>query len=82
VWCVVENGKYVVPSPLEDKLSLSPIISQVVMYGDGKQFNIVMVVVDEVTLRGIYEESETKSEFNYEEEITKDEVVDMVRKEV
>lgn len=42
----LENGKYVVPAPLEELLQLSPYISQAFLYGDNKPFNIVLVVPD------------------------------------
>ncbi len=43
----LENGKYVVPTPLEETLRLSGFIDQVFLYGDNKLFNVCLVVVDE-----------------------------------
>jgi long-chain acyl-CoA synthetase len=40
----LENGKYVMPSPLEEALKLSPFIANVMIYGDGRPFNIALVV--------------------------------------
>jgi long-chain acyl-CoA synthetase len=40
----LENGKYVMPSPLEESLKLSPFIAKVMIYGDGKPFNVALVV--------------------------------------
>ena len=40
----LENGKYVMPSPLEEKLKLSPFITNVMLYGDGRPFNVALVV--------------------------------------
>ena len=40
----LENGKYVVPSPLEEKLKLSPYIEHVMIYGDGKNYNTALIV--------------------------------------
>ena len=40
----LENGKYVMPSPLEETLKLSPFIANVMIYGDGKPFNVAVVV--------------------------------------
>ncbi len=40
----LENGKYVVPSPLEEALKLSPFVSNVMIYGDNKPFNVALVV--------------------------------------
>jgi len=42
----LENGKYVVPSPLEEKLKLSPYILNALVYGDNKPFNVALVVVN------------------------------------
>jgi long-chain acyl-CoA synthetase len=40
----LENGKYVVPSPLEEKLKLSPHILNVMLYGDNRAHNVAIVV--------------------------------------
>ena len=42
----LENGKYVVPTPLEEALRLSGYITQVFLYGDNRLFNICLVVPD------------------------------------
>ncbi len=42
----LENGKYVVPSPLEEELKLSPLIGNVMLYGMNKPYNVVLVVPD------------------------------------
>ncbi|MEZ4452411.1 MAG: long-chain fatty acid--CoA ligase [Nannocystaceae bacterium] len=42
----LENGKYVVPSPLEEQLKLSPYIANVMVYGDHRPFNVALVVPD------------------------------------
>jgi len=46
----LENGKYVVPSPLEEELKLSPYISNVLLYGLNRPFNVVLVVLDEAAV--------------------------------
>ena len=53
------NGKYVMPSPLEEKLKLSPYVSNVMLYGDNRPFNAAVVVVDEGAVRAWAEENET-----------------------
>jgi long-chain acyl-CoA synthetase len=40
----LENGKYVMPSPLEERLKLSPFIANIMIYGDGKPCNVALVV--------------------------------------
>lgn len=42
----LETGKYVVPSPLEERLKLSPYIANVMLYGDNKPHNVALVVPD------------------------------------
>jgi long-chain acyl-CoA synthetase len=42
----LENGKYTVPSPLEEQLKLSPYIANVMLYGENKPFNVAVVVPD------------------------------------
>jgi len=40
------NGKYVVPTPLEEKLKLSPYISNVMIHGQNENFNVALVIPD------------------------------------
>jgi long-chain acyl-CoA synthetase len=47
----LENGKYVVPSPMEEKLKLSPYIANVMIYGANKPHNVALVVPDSDALR-------------------------------
>ncbi|HEX7602668.1 MAG TPA: long-chain fatty acid--CoA ligase, partial [Polyangiaceae bacterium] len=47
----LENGKYVMPSPLEEELKLSPYIANVMIYGDGKPSNVALIVVSEEAVR-------------------------------
>ncbi len=42
----LENGKYVVPSPLEEQLQLSGFIAQAFVYGDNKLYNVALIVPD------------------------------------
>jgi long-chain acyl-CoA synthetase len=47
----LENGKYVVPAPLEELVKLSPFVSNVMVYGDNKPFNVALLVPNLDTLR-------------------------------
>jgi long-chain acyl-CoA synthetase len=47
----LETGKYVVPSPLEEELKLSPYIANVMLYGDNKPHNVALVVPDRDSLK-------------------------------
>jgi long-chain acyl-CoA synthetase len=42
----LENGKYVVPTPLEEQLKLSPYITNAMVYGDNKPYNVAIVVAN------------------------------------
>jgi long-chain acyl-CoA synthetase len=46
----LETGKYVVPSPLEEELKLSPYITNVMLYGDNKPHNVALVIPDREAL--------------------------------
>jgi long-chain acyl-CoA synthetase len=48
----LENGKYVMPSPLEEKLQLSPFIRNVMLYGTNKPYNVALVAIDPTAIRG------------------------------
>ena len=61
----LENGKYVVPAPLEEILQLSPFINQAFVDGANRLFNIALIVPDRPALekwaqqqglKGSYEE--------------------------
>lgn len=47
----LENGKYVSPAPLEEKITLSPLIAQAMVHGQNKPFNVAVLVPDLATLR-------------------------------
>ncbi len=47
----LQNGKYVMPSPLEEELKLSPYMANVFVHGEGRPFNVAVVVVDPEAVR-------------------------------
>jgi long-chain acyl-CoA synthetase len=47
----LENGKYVMPGPLEERLALSPFIRNVMLYGAGRPYNVALVVIDPPHIR-------------------------------
>ncbi|MBA2662807.1 MAG: long-chain fatty acid--CoA ligase [Bradymonadaceae bacterium] len=47
----LENGKYVMPSPIEEQLKLSPYINHVMLEGTNKVYNVALVVVDVESVR-------------------------------
>jgi len=42
----LENGKYVVPTPLEEQLKLSAYVLNAMVYGDNKPYNIALVAAN------------------------------------
>lgn len=40
----LQNGKYVVPTPIEEQIKLSPFISNCLLYGADKPFCVLLVV--------------------------------------
>lgn len=42
----LENGKYVVPTPIEEQLKLSAYVLNVMVYGDNKPDNVALVVAN------------------------------------
>lgn len=46
----LENGKYVVPAPLEELAQLSPLVMQVFIHGFNKPHNVALVVPDRAAL--------------------------------
>jgi long-chain acyl-CoA synthetase len=47
----LENGKFVTPVPLEESLTLSPYISQALVWGWNKPHNVAVLVIDEAAVR-------------------------------
>ena len=52
----LQNGKYVVPTPIEEQIKLSPLISNCMLYGADKPYCVLMVVPNRLAL-----ESEAQS---------------------
>jgi len=42
----LENGKYVVPTPLEEQLKLSAYVLNVMVHGDNKPYNVAVIVAN------------------------------------
>ena len=43
----LENGKYVVPTPIEEAIGMSQYIDQVVLYGTNRPHNVALLVLNE-----------------------------------
>ena len=46
----LQNGKYVVPTPIEEQIKLSPLIDNCLLYGADKPYCVLMVVPNRVAL--------------------------------
>jgi len=59
----MENGKYVVPGPVEQAIGLSRFISQVVLTGDNRPYNVALLVPEWPAIRtALNEEQMTEAE--------------------
>jgi long-chain acyl-CoA synthetase len=50
----LNNGRYVAPTPLEEKLKLSPFVSNCMVYGAGQPYNVALVVADLPALQAYF----------------------------
>ncbi|HEX2679129.1 MAG TPA: long-chain fatty acid--CoA ligase, partial [Polyangiales bacterium] len=50
----LNNGRYVAPVPLEEKLKLSPFISNCMVYGSGQPYNVALIVADVPALQAYF----------------------------
>lgn len=46
----LENGKYVFPAAIEEEIQLSPWVENVLVYGEGRHYNVCLIVPDFVKL--------------------------------
>ena len=75
----LENGKYVMPSVLEETLKLSPFIGNVMIHGDGRPCNVALVVPSVLALQAWAQ----KTGVTLAEDPTKDERVRaLIRSEI
>ncbi|HTU60297.1 MAG TPA: long-chain fatty acid--CoA ligase, partial [Polyangiales bacterium] len=50
----LNNGRYVAPVPLEERLKLSPFISNCMVYGAGQPYNVALIVADVPALQSYF----------------------------
>ena len=46
----LENGKYVFPAAIEEEIKLHPLVENAMIHGEGKAFNVCLVVPDFIVL--------------------------------
>lgn len=79
----LENGKYVVPAPLEDVLTRSPFLLQVLLFGDNKPFNVLLVVPDLAAIEAwATQENIASTEGSTTELLNHSSVIDLISSEI
>jgi long-chain acyl-CoA synthetase len=77
----LENGKYVVPTPLEEQLKLSPYVLNCMVYGDNRLFNVALLVAN-VNAVGSWGKENGVSESDPEKLLANPKVRALFKKEV
>ena len=67
----LENGKYVVPTPIEESISMSRFVAQTVVCGANRPHNVALIVPDWVAIRSALNISDDVKE----EELVNDKAV-------
>ena len=49
----MRNGKYVVPTQIEERISLSRFISQCMLFGADRDYNVCLLSLDEMATEGM-----------------------------
>jgi len=62
----LENGKYVCPTPIEEAIGMSRFISQTVLCGANRPYNVALIVADWVAIR---------AELNIDDNVSDDDLV-------
>ncbi len=75
------GGKYVAPQKLENLLKLSPLISQVLIHGDRRKYVVALITLNEPYIKKLARENNWTYK-DYRSLIQREEVVQLVRKEV
>ena len=57
---MLANGKYVVPTVIEEKLGLSPYIASAMVYGDGRPFNVALITLDSAAVKRWAEDNDVE----------------------
>lgn len=77
----LENGKYVVPSPLEEQLQLSGYITNIMVHGEQRPHNVAVIVPDLVALNG-WADKHGLGDRSVEQLLQEDEVIDLIEREL
>jgi long-chain acyl-CoA synthetase len=77
----LENGKYVVPSPIEEQLQLSGYVTNIMVYGEQRPFNVAVIVPDIAALTQWAEENDL-GDRSVEQLLKEDRVRDLIEREL
>jgi long-chain acyl-CoA synthetase len=77
----LENGKYVVPTPIEESIKLSPMVANAMVYGDNKPYNVAVIVPAFDSLKAWAQENGVAASSN-EALIAHSQVRELFRKEL
>jgi long-chain acyl-CoA synthetase len=75
---VSAGGKNIAPAPIEELLAASPLIEQILLFGDKREFNTALIVPDYDRLR----ESSTLKSFSSEDLVQHQAAREMISKEI
>lgn len=70
----LENGKYVCPTPIEEAISMSRFVSQVVLCGANREYNVALIVPDFAIIRSHLSLSDDN---NYNDDISEEDIVNL-----
>jgi long-chain acyl-CoA synthetase len=77
----LENGKYVVPSPIEEQLQLSGFVTNIMVYGEQRPYNVAVIVPDLDALQAWAEENELGNR-SVQQLLKEDQVADLIEREI
>ena len=77
----LENGKYVVPSPIEEQLQLSGYIMNIMVYGEQRPFNVAVIVPDVEALEKWADENGL-GDRSVDQLLKEDQVIDLIQREI
>jgi len=76
----LENGKYVFPTTIEEEIKLLPHVANAMIYGDGRKFNVCLIVPDYPVLEKFAKEHNLSDD---PEELARNkEVIDLITDEI